>query len=142
MLPAGGGAAVAPLTTFEPSLNHQEPSEASAAKEIWEAQNPASRKASSVDVIPALQAAIKRGHKASVIIASCKAYYAHPAQQKEAGRWAKSPVKLLEDDRWQDFKPAPPKVMPPEVMASCIQHFKDTGEWKPAWGPIPKEIAA
>lgn len=138
---AGGGAAIAPLTTFEPSLNHQEPSPDD-AKAIWQAQNPASRKASSADVLKALQAAVKRGHDPALIVASCQAYYAHPGQQKDAGRWAVSPCKLLDDDRWKDFTPPPPKPIPPEVMEDRKQHYRDTGEWRQAWGPMPKEIAA
>jgi hypothetical protein len=48
---------------------------------------------------------------------------------------------LLAEDRWQEFEPAtrerPPPKAEPAIYAAHVRHYRDTGEWNPAWGPKP-----
>lgn len=60
-----------------------------------------------------------------------------------------NPATWLNQDRWEDgIEEArgrdPPRAGPadPAVQASRIQHLRDTGEWRPSWGPRPDEQAA
>lgn len=72
---------------------------------------------------------------------------------KRSRKWREgfvpNPATWLNGDCWEDgIEEArgrdPPKSGPvdPAVQANRIQHFRDTGEWRPTWGPRPDEIAA
>jgi hypothetical protein len=51
----------------------------------------------------------------------------------------------LRDGKWEQHLPRPeppPKPVDAAVIAHRVQHYRDTGEWKPAWGDLPKDLAA
>ena len=52
----------------------------------------------------------------------------------------------LRDRKWEVWlvQPQPTSTveLPVFVIENRKQHYRDTGEWKSFWGPIPKEIAA
>jgi len=52
--------------------------------------------------------------------------------------------RLLERDRWREFVPGPPVepvLSPPSEIERQrrLRHYRDTGEWKPAWGAKPSD---
>lgn len=71
---------------------------------------------------------------------------------KRSKRWREgfipNPATWLNQDRWADEPegksgPEPPaQPATPAVIAARLNHFRDTGEWRPSWGPIPTEVAA
>lgn len=51
----------------------------------------------------------------------------------------------LRDGKWEQHipRPEPPaKLADAAVLAHRAQHYRDTGEWNPAWGQAPQERAA
>lgn len=114
------------------------------AERIWQLQPKLYRRATRPDVANALAPQLKRADPESIFLA-CQAYYARPECQEEGGKYAMNAARLLKADRWRDFLPVPePPAEPatPAVLAGRIQHFRDTGQWNPAWGETPTEIAA
>jgi hypothetical protein len=101
------------------------------------------RKASRPDVARALRAALRRGGEASEILAACQRFYQLPASTKDGGKFANGAAVILNEDRWRDYlpRPEPPPVVSAAEQAWRLQHFRDTREWKPAWGERPKEAA-
>lgn len=114
------------------------------ADELWALQPAKFRRSTRPDVRRALPVALKLG-SFEEIRAACRAYYAQSDKREAEGKFAKGAVWLLQVERWRDFLPSlEPPAAPPtaEALAGYVRHYRDTGEWRPAWGEKPKEIAA
>lgn len=159
----GGTEMVSPLTTFEPVIEPINPlplnlaplakliglsasgSFAEIAEAIWLAQpSPGGkRRTTRPDVNDALAAAIKRGGHPGDVLRAIRAFYALPANRKDAGQYANGAKVVMAKDRWREYLPAakphpPPSEIDPAYRAHLEAHFRATGEWKPEWGERPK----
>lgn len=147
---AGGGEMVAPLTTFEPSKNHQEillSAEPSARRtpakaevdQVWSiAPRQARERSSRKDVEMALDAAKRRGHALSDIIAGLRAAYASKSYQ---GDTAKGVHRLIQNDRWASFiEPADaPTAWDDGRWSAVLALNREEGWWQDSLGPRPGE---
>lgn len=115
------------------------------AERIWALQPAKHRRSTRPDVRAAISAALKRGADPESLFGALQRYYRLPDCTKDEGKFAKAAHRVIANDRWRDFLPAPdPPARPVDaaVLAHRAQHFRDTGEWKPAWGDPPKDLAA
>jgi len=115
------------------------------ADQLWALQPKKHRRSTRPDTRKALAAALKRGGDPGEILSSSAAYYGRADCTVEDGRFAMGAARLLAEDRWRDFLPSPePPPVPADaaVMAAREQHFRQTGEWRPAWGERPETQAA
>ena len=80
-----------------------------------------------------LPAAVREALPAAV------ARYAREGREPRAECGAPAMDRWLRDGRHLDWLQAPSAPAPagPEVQASRLRHFRDTGEWREAWGPPP-----
>lgn len=115
------------------------------AERIWALQPTKHRRSTRPDVRAAVGSALKRGADPESLFAALRAYYRQPDCLADEGKFAKAAHRIVANDRWRDFLPAPdppPRPADPAVLAHRAQHYRDTGEWKPAWGPKPQDLAA
>lgn len=69
---------------------------------------------------------------------------------KQSRKWREgiipNPATWLNQDRWLDGvapkSQSPPPAVGADVLAERHRHYRETGEWKPSWGPCPEERAA
>lgn len=147
---SGGGETVAPLTTFEPSKNHQrvllsaEPS-ARQTKAVSNADvdavwaitpRQARERSSRKDVEVAIEAAKRRGHDVSSVIAGLRAAYASGSYQ---GDKAKGVHRLIQNDRWASFVETAPAATAWDDARwqSALGLYADEGWWPDTMGPKP-----
>ena len=67
------------------------------------------------------------------------ARYAREGREPRAECGAPAMDRWLRDGRhldWLQAAPAP-AIAGPEVLASRLRHYRDTGEWRPGWGSRP-----
>lgn len=131
------------VSGHEPSPNHQlEPSRSADPVGFGEWWGCYPRKVAKAAARKAYKAALKHAAPER-LLAALKAhefspdvrYQPHPATWLNHGHWedeAKGATKASEP-----YEPASPAV-----VADRIRHFRETGEWRPAWGPEPEERAA
>lgn len=74
------------------------------------------------------------------------ARYAREGREPKKDCGAPAMDRWLRDQKFLDWlrtEPAKPFLAPDAaVIAHRAQHYRDTGEWKPAWGPKPQDLAA
>ena len=127
------------LTPYSP------PKSADLAEQIWSLQPKLHRRSTRPDVREAVAAAIKRGAEPEQLLEACRAYYRQPDCVADEGKFAKGAHRIITADRWRDFLPSPeppPQPATPAVIADRLRHYRDTGDWRPSWGPKPSELAA
>lgn len=135
--PKGGSSPTATESDPSPSLDDL-------VEQIWSLQPKRYRRSTRPDVRTALEPQLRK-HPFAEVFAACRAYYALPDSQKSDGEFAMGAAKLLKAGRWRDFapRPEPPAGPVSEVEAARrLRHYRDTGEWKEAWGPRPQRSAA
>lgn len=144
-----------PITTLtppSPPIVPPTPVLAPIAEQIWLLQPVVGgkRRSTRPDVAKALKAAVdSRGGDPVRIEAACRAYYRLPDCRKDGGQFARGAAVLLAEDRWREFEPGPAQrpaahavTVTPEIHAKRVQHFRDTGEWRQAWGEFPEDLAS
>jgi hypothetical protein len=140
---AGGAEAVSGLTTFEPSqepsVNPQTPL-AVLADLIWRLQPKDHKRSTRPDIADALETQVKDGAAKPEIYAALKAYYDRPDSKRDGGQYAKGAHRIVQRGRWRDFLPAVKTARPasPADTARRLRYLRDTGTWKPEWGPKPE----
>jgi DNA-binding MarR family transcriptional regulator len=146
----GGGETVAPLTTFEPSLEpSKEPSVAEPVARrtptraeglsIWKAcPRLARQRSSQIDVLKALEAAMRRGHTPQAVEVGLLAAY---ASKTYAGDHAKGIHLLIQNDRWQSFVDEPAETVASEWSddrwSAAVALHREEGLWSDKLGPAP-----
>lgn len=144
----GGGEMVAPLTTFEPSLEpSEEPSPAepvarraptkAEVAEVWTSCPRLARQRSSQnEVMKALEASMRRGHPVQSVKSGLLAAY---ASKTYAGDHAKGIHLLIQNDRWLGFVddgPAPTE-WDDDRWRAALSLNREEGLWSDKLGPPP-----
>ena len=132
-----------------PSQQAAEPDLKAIAEQIWLMQPVVGgkRRSTRPDVLKALRAVDRRGNDPARAAAACQAYYRLPDCRKDGGQFASGAAVILAEDRWRDFEAQAAATRPapkPEgaVYAAHVRHFRETGEWRSAWGDKPDLEAA
>lgn len=141
--PPGGGARIAPLTTFEPSKNRQ--SEPKAGDELFEIAWKAYPHVKGRSSKPLSLAQWKKIGRGPALVSAVNRYRREGREPKqECGapafeRWLRKEQYL---DWMTEPTQAPAKPVSAEVLADRLQHYRDTTEWKSAWGPFPGSVSS
>jgi hypothetical protein len=127
-----------PLPAAEPKP--AKPKADDLAQRLWVLANKTSRDRSGRPALgKAVLAAIRKGATDAALEASVREHC------REQGEFAKGVHRIVEGEHWRDHLPSqapPPKPADAEVIARRLQHYRDTGEWRPDWGPPPEQAAA
>jgi hypothetical protein len=110
---------------------------------LWSLANADGRDRSGKHLVrKAVTAALDRGATPEALELDVGRHYrqAETGDRDSKGRtFAKGLHRRIEGDHWMTADPPPPpQPVTPEIHAKRLAHLRDTGEWKPGWGPPPE----
>lgn len=109
---------------------------------LWSLSNNDGRDRSGKHLVrKAVTAALARGATPEALELDIGRHYrqAETGDRDRKGRtFAKGLHRRIEGDHWMTADPPALRPVTPEVQAKRLAHFRDTGEWKPGWGPPPE----